>query len=91
MGVTRKMVTKGNDTDKPKVGDEVTIEYTGNLYDESKGAKEDFRGKQWVPPRHRCEFTTDDLSGMLTSVRLPLDSTLLKAVETSRLRLAWAR
>ena len=46
MGVTRKIVTKGNGTDKPKKGDTVTIEYTGNLYDETKGSKNDFRGKQ---------------------------------------------
>lgn len=46
MGVTRKIVTKGNGVDKPEVGDEVTIEYTGNLYDESKGSKADYRGKQ---------------------------------------------
>ena len=50
MGVTRKIVTKGNGTDRPKKGDDVTIEYTGNLYDESKGAKSDFRGKQCVNP-----------------------------------------
>jgi len=59
MGVTRKIVTKGNGTDKPKAGDEVTIEYTGNLYDESKGAKDDFRGKQCVPPRQRCSPLAD--------------------------------
>lgn len=50
MGVTRKIVTRGNGTDRPKVGDEVTIDYTGNLYDESKGANADFRGKQCVAP-----------------------------------------
>lgn len=59
MGVTRKIVTKGNGTDKPKVGDEVTIDYTGNLYDESKGAGADFRGKEYVPPRHRYAFATN--------------------------------
>lgn len=45
MGVERKVLKKGNGTDKPKKGDEVTIEYTGNLYDESK-ADNDYRGKQ---------------------------------------------
>lgn len=49
MGVTRKIITKGNGTDRPKKGDNVTIEYTGNLYDEAKGSKNDFRGKQYVP------------------------------------------
>ena len=48
MGVTRKIIAKGNGTDKPKKGDTVTIEYTGNLYDEDKGSKNDFRGKQYV-------------------------------------------
>ena len=52
MGVTRKNVTKGNGTDKPKKGDQVTIEYTGNLYDEAKGSKDNFRGKQYVITLH---------------------------------------
>lgn len=45
MGVTRKVVSPGKGSDKPKKGDQVTIEYTGNLYDESE-ASNDFRGKQ---------------------------------------------
>lgn len=45
MGVTRKVLKEGDGTTKPKKGDEVTIEYTGNLYD-SKEADNDFRGKQ---------------------------------------------
>ena len=44
MGVTRKVLKQGNGTDKPKKGDEVTIEYTGNLYDE-KHADNDYRGE----------------------------------------------
>ncbi|MCJ1455789.1 hypothetical protein MMC28_006145 [Mycoblastus sanguinarius] len=48
MGVTKKIVTKGNGVDKPKKGDEVSIEYTGNLYDQSKGEQNDFRGKEYV-------------------------------------------
>lgn len=39
MGVTREVLTQGNGVDKPKKGDEVTIEYTGNLCDESKKDK----------------------------------------------------
>lgn len=50
MGVTRKVITEGNGQDKPKRGDTVTIEYTGNLYDESKGKAADYRGKQCVTP-----------------------------------------
>ena len=45
MGVTRKVLKEGNGKDIPKKGDEVTIEYTGNLYDESK-ADNDYRGTQ---------------------------------------------
>lgn len=52
MGVTRKIIAKGNGTDRPKQGDTVTIEYTGNLYDETKGSKNDFRGKQYVSAAH---------------------------------------
>ena len=48
MGVTRKVLKQGNGVDKPKKGDEVTIEYTGNLYDEAAGASNDYRGKQYV-------------------------------------------
>lgn len=35
----------GNGQDYPKQGDEVTIEYTGNLYDESK-ADNNYRGAE---------------------------------------------
>ncbi|KAL9136987.1 MAG: hypothetical protein Q9175_001821 [Cornicularia normoerica] len=59
MGVTRKIVTKGNGTDKPKKGDTVTIEYTGNLYDEAKGSKNDFRGKQFDTSKGRGPFKTE--------------------------------
>lgn len=45
MGVTKKVLIEGNGTDKPQKGNEVTIEYTGNLYDESK-ADNDCRGEQ---------------------------------------------
>ena len=48
MGFTRKVLTQGNEVDKPKKGDEVIIKYTGNLYDEQKGASNDFRGDKWV-------------------------------------------
>lgn len=59
MGVTRKIITKGNGTDRPKKGDSVTIEYTGNLYDEAN-SKNDFRGKQYVPATHSShpQFTS---------------------------------
>jgi FK506-binding protein 1 len=44
MGVTREILKEGNGSDKPKKGDEVSIEYTGNLYDEA--ASDHHRGKQ---------------------------------------------
>ena len=48
MGVTKETIKSGNGVDQPKKGDDVTIQYTGNLYDESKGQAAHFRGKQYV-------------------------------------------
>lgn len=45
MGVEKKVLKEGNGKDKPNKGDEVTIEYTGNLYDEDQ-AGNDYRGEQ---------------------------------------------
>lgn len=39
MGVTKQQITPGNGTDKPKAGDTITMEYTGNLYDDSAANK----------------------------------------------------
>ena len=47
MGVEKKILKPGNGTDRPSKGDEVTIEYTGNLYDANK-ADNDYRGTQCV-------------------------------------------
>lgn len=33
MGVTKQMIQPGNGQDKAKAGDEITMEYTGNLHD----------------------------------------------------------
>lgn len=45
MGVTKQVIAPGNGVDKPKNGDTITMEYTGNLYDPSapdgKGTKFD--------------------------------------------------
>ncbi|KAL8933882.1 MAG: hypothetical protein Q9211_005527, partial [Gyalolechia sp. 1 TL-2023] len=57
MGVERKVLKEGNGTDKPKKGDEVTIEYTGNLYDESE-ADNDYRGKEFDSSVGRGDFKT---------------------------------
>ncbi|MCJ1366058.1 hypothetical protein MMC16_005183 [Acarospora aff. strigata] len=43
MGVTRTVLRNGNGVDRPQKGDEVTIEYTGCLYDE-KEENNQFRG-----------------------------------------------
>lgn len=45
MGVERKVLAPGNGLDKPKKGDLVTIEYTGNLHDPSAPES---RGTQYV-------------------------------------------
>ncbi|KAA6414664.1 MAG: peptidylprolyl isomerase [Lasallia pustulata] len=57
MGVTRKVLKEGNGTDKPKKGDEVTIEYTGNLYDEAQ-ASNNYRGKHFDSSKGRGDFQT---------------------------------
>jgi FKBP-type peptidyl-prolyl cis-trans isomerase len=44
MGVTKKVLTPGNGTDKPKAGDNVAMIYTGWLEDTSKS---DSKGKQF--------------------------------------------
>ena len=43
MGVTKKQITPGNGVDRPKAGDTITMEYTGNLQDTSAA---DGKGKQ---------------------------------------------
>ena len=50
MGYTKKVLQQGNGVDKPKKGDTVTIQYTGNLYDESVGAHNNFRGSEYGIP-----------------------------------------
>jgi FK506-binding protein 1 len=43
MGVTKTMISPGNGKDKAKAGDTITMEYTGNLYDDNASNK---KGKQ---------------------------------------------
>lgn len=52
MGVEKRVIQEGNGSDRPSAGDEVTIEYTGNLYDPSR-ADNDFRGNQSVSLLYR--------------------------------------
>lgn len=53
----KKVLSPGNNTDYPKVGDEVTIEYTGWLYDASK-ASQDFKGNKFDSSVGRKDFKT---------------------------------
>lgn len=43
MGVTKQTITPGNGVDRAKQGDTITMEYTGNLYDDGAPNK---KGKQ---------------------------------------------
>ncbi|KAL9125971.1 MAG: hypothetical protein Q9217_004901 [Psora testacea] len=45
MGFNRKVLDVGNGTDTPKTGDTVRLEYTGYLFDESKGANNNMGDK----------------------------------------------
>ena len=45
MGVTKQTITPGNGVDRPKKGDTITMEYTGNLYDENAANN---KGKQYA-------------------------------------------
>ena len=47
MGFNRKVLNAGNNTDIPKKGDTVRLEYIGYLFDESKGAN-DYQGAQYI-------------------------------------------
>lgn len=43
MGVTKQLISAGNGVDKPRSGDTITMEYTGNLYDSHA---QNHKGKQ---------------------------------------------
>ncbi|KAL2053123.1 hypothetical protein ABVK25_006447 [Lepraria finkii] len=58
MGVTRKVIKEGTSSEMPKKGDEVTVEYTGYLYDSNVGQEKDFRGKQFDSSIGRGDFQT---------------------------------
>jgi FKBP-type peptidyl-prolyl cis-trans isomerase len=55
MGVTKKLISPGNGTDKPKKGDSITMEYTGNLYDANAP---EGKGKQFDSSVGRGDFNT---------------------------------
>ena len=82
MGVEKKILKEGNGTERPQRGDEVTIEYTGNLYDEAQ-ADNDYRGDQYdVPP---CLLTEQLYLTTATG------STHPSGGATLRLKLGWAK
>nr|POF02993.1 peptidyl-prolyl cis-trans isomerase [Quercus suber] len=55
MGVTKQLISPGNGTDKPKAGDNITMEYTGTLYDPSAPNN---KGKQFDSSVGRGDFNT---------------------------------
>ncbi|KIX02300.1 uncharacterized protein Z518_08240 [Rhinocladiella mackenziei CBS 650.93] len=55
--LSKKLIRSGNNADYPKRGDEVTIEYTGWLYDPSK-ADEGYKGAQFDSSVGRGDFKT---------------------------------
>ena len=48
MGVDKEVIKEGNGKDYPRPGDQVTIEYTGNLYAHAAGKHNHYRGEQYV-------------------------------------------
>jgi FK506-binding protein 1 len=55
MGVDKKIVKAGNGVDFPKENDEVTMEYTGYLYDEMASG---FKGQKFDSSIGRGDFKT---------------------------------
>lgn len=55
MGVTKKQISPGNGVDKPKAGDKITMEYTGNLYDPNAPNQ---KGNQFDSSVGRGDFET---------------------------------
>ncbi|KAK5122476.1 Fork head 1 [Meristemomyces frigidus] len=55
MGVTKQLISEGNGVDKPKKGDTITMEYTGNLFDPNAANK---KGEQFDSSVGRGDFQT---------------------------------
>ncbi|KAK5107459.1 Fork head 1 [Meristemomyces frigidus] len=55
MGVTKQQISAGNGVDKPKAGDTITMEYTGNLQDKSAA---NGKGEQFDSSVGRGDFKT---------------------------------
>jgi len=56
MGVEKTLISPGNGADKPNKGDQVTMEYTGWLYEPSAAEN---RGKQFDSSVGRGDFKTE--------------------------------
>ncbi|EEH40053.2 hypothetical protein PAAG_08870 [Paracoccidioides lutzii Pb01] len=57
MGVTKRVLKKGNGVDKPSKGDEVVINYKGCLYDPT-AADRNYMGDEFDSSNDRGNFTT---------------------------------
>ncbi|PGG99246.1 hypothetical protein AJ79_08609 [Helicocarpus griseus UAMH5409] len=57
MGVTKRVLRNGNGADKPIKGDEVSIDYTGCIYDPNAQGKY-FMGDEFDSTKDRGEFKT---------------------------------
>lgn len=55
MGVQKQLISEGNGTDRPKKGDQVTMEYTGWVFDPNAT---DNKGKQFDSSVGRGDFKT---------------------------------
>ncbi|KAI9839169.1 MAG: hypothetical protein M1819_003162 [Sarea resinae] len=53
-----QVLKQGDGTNKPSAGDQVTIEYTGYLYNAEAGEANGFKGKQFDSSVGRGDFVT---------------------------------
>jgi hypothetical protein len=81
MGVTKKLISPGNGQDKPKKGDNITMEYTGNLYDQNAT---DGKGKQFDSSVGRGDFNTKIGVGQLIKGTYTCTTSLKKRLRTLR-------
>ena len=80
MGITKKLISPGNGQDKPKKGDNITMEYTGNLYDQNAA---DGKGKQFDSSVGRGDFNTKiGVGQLIRGANSPVQSTELNGILT---------
>nr|P0CY37.1 RecName: Full=FK506-binding protein 1B; Short=FKBP; AltName: Full=Peptidyl-prolyl cis-trans isomerase; Short=PPIase; AltName: Full=Rapamycin-binding protein [Aspergillus nidulans FGSC A4] len=58
-GVTKTILRPGNGRDSPHTGDTVIIDYTGYLYDDTRGENEYFMGTQFDTSQGRGPLKTE--------------------------------